>query len=84
MVTQYYFDCPVCGKHFEIKGRWWNQCVMHHYLGSKYLIHRILKKEYKSKKKMVCEVLRILLIWFPLLLMQLIDFLLEPFRRLYE
>lgn len=83
MVTRYSFDCPICGKHYEIKGKWYNQCVIHHYLDTKYFMHCIYKKEYKNKK-IIYTFLKMILIWFPLLLMQLFELLLEPFRRLYE
>lgn len=83
MITKYSFDCSICGKHFEVNGYWYNQCIIHHYLNSKFLIHCILKKEYKNKSKILDKFLKMILIWLILLPIQFIEILLEPFRRIY-
>ncbi len=80
MVTNYSFTCAVCGKEYTVNGYWWNQWVMHHWIDCRHLIHSLIHHRKKLKVKGVFFVLKMALLWVPLIALQIIDILLQPLR----
>ena len=73
MVSKYSFTCKTCGKEFEIKGHWFNQMVLHHYLDYKWLLHCVFRHARKPNKKEVKYFAKMTLLWIPLILLQIVD-----------
>lgn len=84
MISKKEFNCNECEKHFEIKGYWFNQIMLEWYLNYKFMWHGILKhkKGKKWTKKRIRYFILMNTIWIPLVILQVIDILLEPFRRI--
>ena len=83
MTTRYSFTCNQCWKEFEIKGHWYNQMLMHWFLDYKYMWHEILKhRKPILQKNNLRYIFRIHVAFMPLLILQIMDILAEPFRRL--
>lgn len=83
MVTRYSFTCNECGKEFQICGNWYNQMLMHWFLDFKYEWHCILNhNHFKLSRKDWRYFFRINVVFIPLLILQILDILVEPFRRL--
>lgn len=83
MVTRYSFTCNECGKEFQICGHWYNQMLMYWFLDFKYEWHCILKhNHFKLSRKGWIYFFRINMVFIPLLILQIMDILAEPFRRL--
>lgn len=83
MFTRYSFTCNECGKQFEIYGHWYNQILMYWFLDYKYMWHGILKHRkpifYKNNLRYFFG---IHIVFIPLLILQILDIMAEPFRRL--
>lgn len=77
-VRNYSFSCPICGKEFEIMGRWYNQWIPHQTLDYKYLIHQIVKHGKRPYKKLAKQTL----LWIPLIFFQILDIPLQILRRI--
>ncbi len=83
MITRYSFTCKECGKEFHILGHWYNQMLMHWFLDYRYMWHGILKHRKPIIHKKNSRYFFIIHIAFiPLLILQILDILAEPFRRL--
>lgn len=82
MVTKYSFVCNKCGKEFMVEGHWYNQAVMHHYLDCKFALHIIIKHRKSITRKYLKNLFIDIIAWIPLLVLQAIDIILEPLRRL--
>lgn len=82
MTSKYSFNCPECQKHFEIKGHWYNQMLMHWWLDCKYLCHRTVCHPKKWKKNDWSYFLKMIISFPPLLLLQILDIVVTPFRNL--
>ena len=80
MITRYSFTCAVCGKEYTVNGYWWNQWVMHHWIDYRYLIHSIIHHRKKLKVRGIFFILKMTLLWIPLIVLQVIDILLQPLR----
>lgn len=81
-VSKYSFTCTKCGKEFSINGHWYNQWVMHIYLDSKFLLHDLIIHHRRITKKALKEIFVTIFAWIPLILFQILDIILEPFRRI--
>jgi len=82
MVSEYRFTCNQCDKDFVVKGYGYNQMVMHHYLDYKFLWHCIMQHRNGKSKKYILHLIKNTIIWVPLLMMQVLAIIAEPFRRL--
>lgn len=85
MLIKYSFRCNKCGKEFSVDGHWYNQAVMEHYLECRYLIHDLRHHWRKNMltKKYVRYVFVCIILWIPVILWQIADIFLEPFRRMF-
>lgn len=84
MVTKYYFTCAACGKEYTVNGYWWNQWVMHHWLDYRHFIHRFIHQRKKFKVRAILHILKMTLIWIPLVILQIISILLKPISIICE
>lgn len=83
MLAKYSFSCNKCGKEFVIVGRWYNQMLAEWYLDYKFMWHGIIKhSHFKLTKNDIIYFLKIHISFIPLLILQVLDILAEPFRRL--
>lgn len=80
MVTKYLFTCAVCGKEYTVNGYWWNQWVMHLWLDYRYFLHCFIYHRKKLKARTILRILKMTLLWIPLIILQIIDILLQPLR----
>lgn len=78
MITKYSFTCEKCGKEYAVNGYWWNQCLMHHWIDYIYFIHNFIYHRRKFKVKAILHILKMTLMWIPLIALQIIDIILYP------
>lgn len=82
MTTRYSFTCLACGKKFKIQGHWYNQALMEWYLYYKYMWHRIIKHNTNPNRIDIIYLIKIHLTFIPLLILQILDILAIPLRKL--
>ncbi len=63
--------CNECGKELVVNGHWYNQLVIEHHLDCKEFLHRLIYHRDKLTRKQVRWFLRDVLIWIPLMLLQI-------------
>ena len=80
MVTKYSFACAVCGKEYTVNGYWWNQWIIHLWLDYRYFLHCFIHHRKKLKARAIFHILKMTLLWIPLIVLQIIDILLQTLR----
>ncbi len=73
--------CNECGKELVVNGHWYNQFVIEHHLDCKEFLHRLIHHRDKITRKQAKWFLRDVLIWVPLMLLQIVDW---PFEILWR
>lgn len=80
MFTECAFHCGACGKEFKIKGYWWNQMIFHQWIDWKFMWHNLIFHKKKVSSELILHMLKMTLLWIPLIPLQIIDILLQPLR----
>ena len=82
MISKVSFRCGKCGKEFVLKGHWYNQMLIEWWREVRWILHCITKHPEIPSKKDVLYVLRIIVVFIPLLTFQILDIIATPFKYL--
>lgn len=82
MISELSFWCNKCGKKFVFKGHWYNQALLEWWAEVRRVLHCIIKHPAKLSKKKVLYILKLIIVFIPLLILQILDIIATPFRLL--
>lgn len=82
MISKLSFRCNECGKEFVLKGHWYNQMLIEWWREVRKIIHCATNHPETINKKDVLHALRIIFVFIPLLVFQVLDIIAIPFKLL--
>ena len=82
MTTKLSFRCNKCGKEFLIKGHWYNQMLMEWWRDVRWALHCMIKHHEKLNKKGISHILKLVVVFFLLSILQILDIIATPFKYL--